>query len=277
MILPLGTPYARFLEYGTITGRFTRPVPPFKEIPSMSIDRNPMNIMDPKIRRLSEFVFKHYHSNPSPNQHSRVSDTFAVNIAAADPEVTMELATLLAHIAGAPEHMEVTTFAMRQKQSNVEDTDQLPDWLRDLCRQNAETTADPDENDTRGSFEELLGRIGIVARNLGTLADDGELYDENLVDEDGDLNHRVLWARVWRVLGGDEADVSFDHAYQPRDLDYPVPAVHGPNVTPLLVNGAIVEVLDKANRCDLIDEALGCMANRMDEDGWVYCHDNLPN
>ena len=270
-------PYARFLEYGTVTGRMTTNVPPFKEIPHM--DRNPLNIMDPNIRRLSEFVFKHYHSNPGKHQHSRVSDTFAVNIAAADPEVTMELATILAHIAGAPTGHEVTAFAMAPKRKELEDAE-LSDWLQSMMSGNHPdvTVKEGDPGDPVGSIQELLGRMGIVAINLGAImADDDNVFDRDLVDGDDDLIEEVLWARVWQELGGDEADVSLDPEYEPHDLDYPVPALHGPNVTPMLVNGAIIEVLDKANRCDLIDQAFGCMANRMDDHGWVYCHDNLPN
>lgn len=227
----------------------------------MPIDRNPLNIMDPNIRRLSEFVFKHYHSNPGKNQHSRVSDTFAVNIAAADPEVTMELATLLAHIAGAPEHMEVTAFAMKPKDKL--ETAVLPDWLASLMGQHLGTVTgeegDPDDD-----------VLSMIRRVMGQDREE-HLYDEDLVDSDGDLNHRVLWARVWQVLGGDEADVSFDPNY--HECEMPGcrhPAIHGPNISPYTVNGAILEVLDRANMAELIGEAMQCMADTQDDDGWVY-------
>lgn len=60
-----------------------------------TIDRNPLNIEDPAIRRLSEFLFANYHTNPGSKSHSRVSDQLAVNLAG-DPEAVMELAGLLA-------------------------------------------------------------------------------------------------------------------------------------------------------------------------------------
>jgi len=60
-----------------------------------SIDRNPLGITDPAIRRLSEFLFAHYHSNPGNKEHSRVSDQLAANLAG-DPEAVRELAGLLA-------------------------------------------------------------------------------------------------------------------------------------------------------------------------------------
>jgi len=272
----LGASYASWLEYGTtryfqfptftskglIHTRIDRHNLMQKETP-MPIDRNPLNIMDPKIRRLSEFLFKMYHSNPSPNQHSRVSDTLAVNLAA-DPDAIMQLATLLAHVDGAPEEGEVTAFVMSPK-SNVGSTPLLPNWLAEIMGQALGTTTikEGDPGDT-GNVENLI-------RTLMGQDREEHLYDEPLADDDGDLNHRVLWARVWQVLGGDEADVSFDPEY--HECEMPGcrhPAIHGPGISPYTVNGAIMEVLDRANQMGLIDQALQCMADTQDEDGWVY-------
>ncbi len=97
------------------------------------------------------------------------------------------------------------------------------------------------------------------------------LYNEDLTNDDGDLNHRVLWARVWQVLGIDEADISFDPYYHQCEMyNCKHPAIRGPNISHYTVNGAIVDVLDRANMAELIGEAMQCMADTQDEDGWVY-------
>lgn len=233
----------------------------------MSIDRNPLNITDPNVRRLSEFVFKHYHTNPTNNGHSRVSDAFAKAIADGPPELTMELATILAHIAGAPTGHEVTAFAMAPKRTEPD----LPDWFTDMMKgDHPKVTMKEGDPGPMTSLEEMLGAMGFVAIRLDMPDDEQELYDGDLIDSDDDIDPTVLWARAWQKLGGDEADVSFDHGYTPANATYEVPAIHGPNVTPMLVNGAIIEVLDEANLMDRLDDAVFYMADTMDDHGWVY-------
>ena len=233
-------PYAKFLEFGTVTGRMTTHVPPFKEVPKMTaIDRNPENLQDPNVRRLSEFLFAMYHSKqrePEQGRHSRVSDALAKRLAD-EPARIMELATLMAYCHGMPKSQEVTAFAGEPKEGSS-----ISDLLADL--------------------------LGINRDD-----DDTPIQDLDLIDEDGDLNTRVLWARAWQKLGGDEAEVLFDPYYTDcaRPDCYKNPAIHGHGVDPFTVNGAMLAVLDDANAMHLVGDAFVIMADTQDEDGWVYC------
>jgi len=249
----------------TVTGRFTNAQPNIQELDPM--DRNPENITDPKIRRLSEFLFSLYHNRSTPGEpehgeHSRVSDRIAKSLAG-DPKLIMDLATLMGHCHGMPENNEVTAFAGQRAQPEVE----LPDWLKDLCGQDTAI----EEGDPGITLADMLRGAGIVAINLGALLDDDE--DDALpplIDEAGDMDFRSLWYRVFLMLGGEEADVTFDPAYYSMG-DEDNPAIHGPGVTPFTVNGAIMAVLDAENCMQYIETATQVMADEMDGHGWVYC------
>lgn len=232
-------------------------------------DRNPENIMDPHVRRLSEYLFSLYHRNLTPGEpeqgrHSQVSDRIAKSLADS-PSAIMDLATLMAYCHGMPETQEVTAFAGARRDDTPEV--ELPEWLKEMC----ERKPTIQEGDPEVTLQDMLAGVGIVAINLGALFDDPELHEQDLIDEDGDLNPMVLWARAHQMLGGDDADVDFDPGYHPVEDDDRHPGIHGHGVDPFTVNGAMVSVLAEVNMMERLQEAVDHMANTQDEDGWVYC------
>lgn len=230
-------------------------------------DRNPENIMDPRVRRLSEYLFSLYHQNLTPGEpeqgrHSRVSDRIAKSLAES-PCAIMKLATLMAYCHGMPETQEVTAFAGARRDDAPEV--ELPEWLKEMCERKP-TIHEGNPGVTGGGILTAILLNALLSGN-----DDPELHEQDLIDEDGDLNPMVLWARAHQMLGGDDADVHFDPGYIETCDNDRHPGIHGHGVDPFTVNGAMVSVLAEANMMERLQEAADYMADTQDEDGWVYC------
>lgn len=95
-------------------------------------------------------------------------------------------------------------------------------------------------------------------------------FRKPLIDEDDDIDPQVLWERAWGVLGGDEADVSFDRSYIGSGPEDVRPAIHGHGIDIHTVNGAIVQVMIDAGLVERLSECEAYFANTQDKDDWVY-------